>query len=185
MNKLNNKGMTIIEVIVSFTALMVLVLGMLNMTNEIKTTSKQKQFYKELQEYSNLLQSTIQDDLIMDKLKTVEECASKPSDAEICLELKFEDNSVKKLIINIISNEEDDLKIISYNDLKYTIPGSDYINNLFNTDFGGSGSADDNYLYYKNENNLFVLNVPIYEDLYGDGKTNFGFKIVHPIEVED
>lgn len=170
MNKLNNKGMTIVELIVSFVMLMVLVLGMLNMTNEIKTTSREKQFYKELNEYSSLVQSTIQDDLILKRLVSVVKDESNCTKG-VCYKLTFKDGVEKKLIVN----EED--KIISYDEINYIVPMKDYINDSFNTDQGT------NLVNVSFEDNMFIFDFPIYEDLYGDGKTNFGFKIVHLTEA--
>lgn len=166
MNKLNNKGMTIVEVIVTFVMLMILVLGMLNMTNEIKTASKEKQFYKELNEYSSLVQSTVQDDLITHGLVDVEVCSS--SSADFCLNLKFKDNTNKKLIVNGIN------ATISYNGINYIVPMKDYINNIFNTSYYVPS--------YSFDNGIFVLDFPVFENLYGDGYVNYGFKIVHLTE---
>ena len=37
MKKLNNKGITIVELIISFTLLMVIAIGMLNVVNDIRS----------------------------------------------------------------------------------------------------------------------------------------------------
>lgn len=188
MKKLNNKGMTIVEIVVTFVMLMVLVLGMLNLTNEIKTTSKQKQFYKELTEYSSLVQSTIQDDLIKNVLTDVSEC--NVDKAEICLNFKFKNSSDKQLIANVVSNfdevadgdkEVDELKVISYDGLKYIIPMSDYINDAFQGGFSDYINDNGNNFYTKVDN-ILIIDVPIFENLYGKGNKNFGFRIVHLIE---
>ena len=42
MKKLNNKGITIVELIISFTLLMVIAIGMLNVVNEIRSLANQK-----------------------------------------------------------------------------------------------------------------------------------------------
>ena len=40
MKKLNNKGITIVELIISFSILMVIAIGMLNVVNEIRGLQK-------------------------------------------------------------------------------------------------------------------------------------------------
>lgn len=171
MKILNNKGMTIVEIVVTFVVLMILILGMLNMTNEIKTTSKEKQFYKELLEYSSLVQSTIQDDLILLKLKEVEKDYSCIEKADFCLTLTFNDSSSKKLIVNNSAGT------ISYDGINYIVPMKNYINDNFNSNYLK------NPVSWSFENNIFVLDFPIYEDLYGNEQTNHGFKIVHLTEA--
>ena len=42
MKKLNNKGITIVELIISFSILMVIAIGMLNVVNEIRSLANEK-----------------------------------------------------------------------------------------------------------------------------------------------
>ena len=53
MKKLNNKGITIVELIISFTLLMVIAIGMLNVVNEIRSLANQKLEEKKVTEFKN------------------------------------------------------------------------------------------------------------------------------------
>ena len=53
MKKLNNKGITIVELIISFTLLMIIAMGMLNVVNEIRSFANQKLEEKKVTEFKN------------------------------------------------------------------------------------------------------------------------------------
>ena len=53
MKKLNNKGITIVELIISFTLLMVIAIGMLNVVNEIRSLANQKLEEKKVTEFND------------------------------------------------------------------------------------------------------------------------------------
>ena len=55
MKKLNNKGITIVELIISFTLLMVIAIGMLNVVNEIRSLANPKLEEKKVTEVKNYL----------------------------------------------------------------------------------------------------------------------------------
>lgn len=168
MKELNNKGMTVIEVIITFSILMILVIGMFKMVIEMKESSKEKQLQKDLYEYSDILRTTIQNDLIKKKLID----ANVSDDEEkIKLVLTFEDNSTKELIINYN-------KTIKYNNKTYQIPESDVV------EFNPSGNFNEMpYVTYSDSNNFKILTIyiPLYEYLYEKDFNNYGFKIVHPV----
>ena len=53
MKKLNNKGITIVELIISFTLLMIIAMGMLKVVNEIRSFANQKLEEKKVIEFKN------------------------------------------------------------------------------------------------------------------------------------
>ena len=53
MKKLNNKGITIVELIISFTLLMVIAMSMLKVVNEIRSFANQKLDEKKVVEFKN------------------------------------------------------------------------------------------------------------------------------------
>ena len=170
MKKINNKGMTVIEVIVTFSMLMILVIGMFKMVIEMKESSKKKQLQKDLYEYSDILRTTIQNDLI--KKKLINALISDDED-KISLVLIFEDNSRKELIINYN-------KTIKYDGKNYPIPENDVVefnpsgnfNEMPYVTYSGSDTYNDKFL---------TIYIHLYEYLYENDSTNYGFKIVHPV----
>lgn len=170
MKKINNKGMTVVEVIVTFSMLMILVIGMFKMVIEMKESSKKKQLQKDLYEYSDILRTTIQNDLI--KKKLINALISDDED-KISLVLIFEDDSRKELIINYN-------KTIKYDGKNYPIPENDVV------EFNPSGNFNEMpYVTYSGNdtyNDKFLtIYIPLYEYLYENDSTNYGFKIVHPV----
>lgn len=155
MKKLNNKGMTLVEIIVTFAILMVIVLEMVNLSVDVNNKSKINEFKKELTEYSNNIRKTIQNDMIVLNVRKIEQ---NPTNQSYILE--FEDKTIKELIIKnnviIYDNELYKFKDSEYLDFKYT----------------GTTTSED----------IITINLEITENLYDNDDTNYGFKIVHVIE---
>ena len=71
MKNLNNKGMTAVELLVTFTILSVVVVGLFDMVLNYKDKEQQKSIKSSIIDYENKLQKTIQDDFIKGHLTTV------------------------------------------------------------------------------------------------------------------
>lgn len=63
----NNKGMTLVELLVTFSLLLVLVIGMFNLIMEVKTQLDEKQVAKDFTEYSSMINNDIHYDLLKKK----------------------------------------------------------------------------------------------------------------------
>lgn len=61
---MNNKGMTLVELIVTFSLLMIIIVGMFNLIMDVKGNFDDKKMAKELTEYSSTVGNQIQYDLI-------------------------------------------------------------------------------------------------------------------------
>ena len=64
MIKLNNKGMTAIELLITFTILSFVLVGMFDMVLNYKNKEQKESLRTSILDYENKLQKTIQDDLI-------------------------------------------------------------------------------------------------------------------------
>ena len=64
---LNNKGMTLVELLVTFSLLLVLVIGMFNLIMEVKTQLDEKQVAKYFTEYSSMINNDIHYDFLKKK----------------------------------------------------------------------------------------------------------------------
>ena len=157
----NNKGFTLVELLVSFTLSMILIIIMFQliinlkdiyMTSGIKTEMINKQY---------LMTNKIYSDLNKLQVSNIGTC----TDTEKCISFVYSDGTVKKLIIDETN------KTMSYDN--YTIK----LNN--NTNFGiiqidTQGSTI--------QNRILNIKVPIYNDLIKD--TNFGINIVYPYNTQ-
>lgn len=64
---MNNKGMTLVELLITFSLLMIIIVGMFNLILDAKIDLDNKQIIKDITEYSNLLNNDIHYDLITKK----------------------------------------------------------------------------------------------------------------------
>ena len=64
---LNNKGMTLVELLVTFSLLLVLVIGMFNLIMEVNTQLDEKQVAKDFTEYSSMINNDIHYDFLKKK----------------------------------------------------------------------------------------------------------------------
>lgn len=64
---LNNKGMTLVELLVTFSLLLIIVVGMFNLIMEVKFELDDRQIAKDLTEYSSMINNDIHYDLLRNK----------------------------------------------------------------------------------------------------------------------
>lgn len=64
---MNNKGMTLVELLVTFSLLLVIIVGMFNLIMKVKNDFDDKRIGKDFTEYSSNMNSSIQYDLIKNK----------------------------------------------------------------------------------------------------------------------
>lgn len=152
--KLNNKGITLVEVIVSFALLMIILVGLFNIIMEVKSDVTDKQMEKEFKDFDNLMIARIQGDLIK---KGVKNCTvSSDAKSVSC------DNN--KITIKI------DNGMITYNGVEYAIPYKDNEGDIFQYPDTNGVTIKDNILKIS-----FIYG-------YVDGTKSFGFTIVHPLK---
>ena len=153
--KLNNKGITLVEVIVSFALLMIILVGLFNIIMEVKSDVTDKQMEKEFKDFDNLMIARKQGDLIKNKVTSCENLSQDKKSIDCYF------NGTKRNI------KIDNGKII-YNDATYEIP---YFSN---TEILSQSSLSKIDL----ENNILTITL---EYSYVDGTKKFGFTIVHPL----
>ena len=67
MIKLNNKGMSLVEIIVTFSLLLLIIIGLYNFILDVKTSLRDKEIIKAITDYSGLKNDEIQYNLITNK----------------------------------------------------------------------------------------------------------------------
>ena len=156
MKNKNNKGFTILELVFTFAILMVVILAMLKIVVDIKTTAAEKNFTKEMNEYKSGLLKEIQDDLIKKQFTGLSGCTD-ANNIKSCI-LNFADGTGKTLLVNL------NTKVIQYYGVNYPIPNANYIEFL------------DSHIYYykpgeskpyevemKTLGNNLIINIPYFE----------------------
>ena len=157
----NNKGFTLVEMLVSFSLSMILIIILFQLIINLKDVYMTSGIKTELLNKQYLMTTKIYDDLNKLQVSNIGVC----TDTEKCISFTYSNGTVKKLIIDETN------KTLSYDN--YIIK----LNN--NTNFGiiqidTEGSSL--------QNKLLSIKVPIYNDIIKD--TNFGINIVYPYNTQ-
>lgn len=186
MKKLNNKGITIVELIISFTLLMVIAIGMLNVVNEIRSFANQKLDEKKVVEFKNDLYKDFHKTMLTKGYKSMTDCSTSSS---ICKEITFKDDTKTKFEIDLLAKQ------IEFNGYKYVLPYSMEVNFLNNYD----NECNNSCVSIKEEDNYLIIDVPYFKTVILDeilinedfekefyeniSKYNLGFKIIYPYNL--
>lgn len=111
MKKVNNKGFTLIEIILSFSLIMVICVGLFVTANNYKNKQQLESSKRDLQTYKVTLFTDIQKDITDKGLEKIIKCSSISN----CYELSFKDNT-KKVI-----QKDSSSKVIIYGGIKYPV----------------------------------------------------------------
>ena len=199
--KMNNKGMTLVELIVTFSILIIFVFGMFNLVLNLNGDLERRKSLKELNEYSNFVNTMIHDDLIKNKPFVIAyknkdtdnfKCVSKEGECNISndslyVSIDGDNESFSSLnsvctfypcaIYGYKDNNSISFRNVSINfkflDKEY---GIKYHNTFeaISSDF--NVKFGDVYIDIDN-NGFFVINFPFY---FNDKEDNLGFKIAYP-----
>lgn len=176
---LNHKGVTVVELIVTFALVMVIVVGMLNVITQLKDTAGERILQKELLEYNGTLTQVIQDDLIRKKAKSINVCPTS-QEQKPCYIITFEDNSTKQIIVNMISDAENK-KYIAYDEIIYPLPQQSLMEFRDSSVLYSPDNSEDEINNVKiniDANNFLHIYIPFF---IVDEPTNYGINIVYPI----
>ncbi len=176
MKKMNNKGMTIVELILTFAVLMVIVVGLLEVVLEAKQDVTDSNYVKQMEEYRTLVTKTIQDDLIKKKLTSVS--ISNPRSATFT----FADGSRKGL--NVTRG-----KLIRYDGISYDLPEKKYteFRDSYLNPQSDSSKNSDVTISFDSTTKVLVIDIPIFKktsskNIPNESDHNYGIKIVHVIK---
>ena len=164
----NNKGFTIVELLVSFTLSMVLVIIMFQLIINLKELYITSGVKTELLSKQYIITSKIYTDLTEKKLIAFSKCPDK----EECINLTYSDGKTKTLDIDMDEN------ILSYDDYVIKLTEESY--------YGTASITTVGYTTGHKNNRIITIDVPIYNHRFNN--TNFGIRIVYPYnneEVED
>ena len=162
--KLNNKGLTLIELILSFTILALFVVAMLETVLSVRRKAANELFAQDMVVFKNTLLKTIQDDLLKNEVLADTYC----EELTCHISLVTQNNANVTKIFTLNQNT----KVISYDDIQYEIP------NKNNITFGGINmiveTLDTNF-------KMLIIDISYYEK--NTIVPNYGFRIAHPIEI--
>lgn len=156
MMKLNNKGITLVELILSFTILALFVIAMLETVLSVRRRAANELFAQEMIAFKDTTVKTIEDDLLK------KEVVGAVCEGLSCT-ITFADNTTKVISLNTST------KIVTYDGIDYEIPNKDHIN------FGSiSMTVED----IDETRDLLTISINYLEK--STSEPNYGFKIQHP-----
>lgn len=177
MKKLNNKGISIIEILMCFVLVVSITVGLFTTLNNYKNKQELESYRNSIITYKNLLTKEIQDDLIKKVVKTATVNVQNENDhsAIYTVELTFKDNTKKLLKIT--------KKLAMYENEDYINPELDQ-NDEFLIEYGpesdlikyplpnlGSTTNQNNYTVYdlkinniniNTDNNILTIYIGLY-----------------------
>ncbi len=115
MKKLNNKGFTVIEVVLCFALILIIVTGMLAIAMTYRNRLEVETIKSDMNEYKINLTMDIQNDLKKKVIDSVTDCTTV---SKKCVKLNFKDTTSKELLV---SNTNPRNKYIKYGAIKYPI----------------------------------------------------------------
>lgn len=113
MEKINNKAFTVVELIITFSIVMVISLGLLKVVDSYREKQQNELYKKEILSYKNEVIKRIEDDFLDKAVKNIEGIDAYPGYNQ-CIKITFGDDMTKDLCA---SNSE-----IKYDDIKYKYP---------------------------------------------------------------
>lgn len=160
----DNKGFTIVELLVSFSITMVIVVFMFQLIINLKDVYLGSGVKTELINRKFLITDKIYNDLLNNTVTKIEGCGSN------CVNFTFIDGTMKMFNVDVANS------IISYGDYSVKL--------VTGASFGSITITDDtvNTSGY-NYNSVFAMNVPITHKLFDD--TDFGINVVFPYNMNN
>jgi len=123
--KLDKKGFTVIELILSFILVMFLAMSMFALVNNYKNKEQIEAVKRDLMKLQNTLTQDIYEDTITKKVEQISFCLDESGEViKQCINIKFLDKSVKQL------------KVVETTD-RVTDEGTTFDYNTFNIYYGG------------------------------------------------
>ena len=173
MKRLNNKGITLVELVVTFAIAMVLIIGMMNVIVDFKDDIALNTVKKDLVEYQSSMTYLIENDLIKKKLVSITDNTT--DNKYLNYTLTFQDNTNKVLIVDLTN------KLIKYDNIIYDIPDKNYVEFRDKAIFYDEENVDSkNDINISLSSNILYIYIPYFNLM---DNTNMGLDIIHPINL--
>lgn len=156
----NNKGFTLVELLVSFTLSMILVIIMFQLIINLKEVYEISGIKTEMINKQYLMINKIYTDLTTNKLVAIAKCDG----IEECIDLTYNNNTKKRLLIDLNNSQ------ISYDNYIIKLKNDFYFTTVTIKTTGFTNEL--------NKNRILSINIPIYSTKIKN--YNFGINIVYP-----
>lgn len=148
--KINNKGFSVVELLVSFILVTIIVTGMLTIAIQYERKATLSEVKLDMIKVKENVTRKVMEDIKNgdNKLIKIEDCSN---DSEKCVNFTYSDNSTKRLEVNA------NAKVIKYN------------NELFNLASRSTMDINNSSILQNMGDNIYKISVPIHNlDIEGD-----------------
>jgi len=159
----NNKGFTIIELLVSFVLSMIIITIMFQLILNLKDVFQTSSIKTDMLNKQNLMINKIYSDLLEKKLMIINQCGLD------CISFTFTDGTTKELYANIEKG------YLTYDNYTIKLNNQSYFTNV-KIENNGISKTD-------KSNKVLSINIPIYNNLFKN--ENFGINIVYLYNSKD
>lgn len=142
IKNLNNKGFTLVELIVSFVMITILSITILKTTIDVQKKQNVSVAYNSYITFQSIINNAIQDDFTNNFIEVIELCGLN------CYNIKYKSGDIKELSIDI------EKKIITYGSFKERLPA----NFSFYTNISIDSKDYSNTLGY---NSMIIIRIPV------------------------
>lgn len=125
---MNNKGFTIVEVVIAFAMLAAILLSLITFSITYRDKVRNEEIKTQLIDYKNTITKIIYDDIIRKKITSIEKCDGQDDSNITCVEFINADNEKISLEIMPIFTTTSSLKkgiYLKYHGINYMLPDSD------------------------------------------------------------
>lgn len=145
MNNINDKGFTAVELIISFTLVMFIAIGMFSLVTNYRSRQQVESTKKEILTFKTKITQDIQKDIYERKVKNITSCGNK------CVNINFMDGITKKISVETeeitINDSGTNFKFktfyISYGGVKYKNPEPKFLTVTNNSILTSTTTSDD------------------------------------------
>ena len=157
---MNNKGFTLVELLVSFVLSMIIVILLFQLIINLKDVYVSSVVKTDLLNKQNLMTNKIYSDLLNESVSSITKC----DDSSTCIDFNFVNGSDKKLMIDVANN------ILSYDDYVIKYDDGSYVSDItiLTSNFGNISN-----LY----NAIFNVRINISNDIFDS--EDFGIDLIY------
>lgn len=174
----NNRGFSVIELILSFSFVMILALGMFSIVTNYREKQRYASLVKDMTGYRTRITLAIQNDIIDNVLERAEYCSTALGTNTDCVALYFKNGTAKKLeILSANYKDEDDntytSKYISYDGIIYETSEPQFT--TIKPEFMLEQTVGNGLHTQIPSLTIYKINIPVYHEDLDD---NYGLRII-------
>lgn len=181
---MNNRGFTVVELIVTFVIVMTISLGLFSTVDSYRERQQKESYRKELNSYRNEILKTIQDDVTtnlgINKIEGIDVNSGECTGYNQAVKLSFNNNTSKNLCVGYTGSDKK--TTVLYGNIKFVAPSKfiKYKDDIISNETDKANSyicSGGKYILKK----IYSINIELYHEELTE---KFNINVVYPKAVE-